>query len=265
MATKYDRIAADLRRKIQAGQLVPGSQMPAETALQADYNVSLLTMRRALDLLQAEGLIEKQQGKGTFVRKPRRRVRRTTERYQWEKDRALLPEDERRTEGATEQDTGLTFGDLHFSAEFDAIPADADLAEAFGLPEGTKLLRRVYRTRSNDESAPFNLSRSHLVYDMAAQNPALLSADNEPWPGGTQHQLHTIGVEVARITDEITARPPSPDEAEALEIDAGVSVIVLRKHLIDTQGRVVEVADVLMPGDRTRLVYTTELTRWAAA
>ena len=264
MATKYDRIAADLRRKIQSGQLVPGSQMSAETALMADYNVSLLTMRRALDQLQAEGLIEKQQGKGTFVRRPRRRVRRTTDRYQWEKDRALLSEDERRRTGATEHDTGLTVHDLSFHAEFDTIPADADLADAFDVPAGTKLLRRVYRTRSNDEDAPFNLSRSHLLYDMAAQNPDLLDPDNEPWPGGTQHQLRTVGVEVDRIIDEVTARPPSPDEAETLRIEAGVSVIVLRKHLIDTNGRVVEVADVLMPGDRTRLVYTTNLSRWSA-
>lgn len=262
MATKYDRIAADLRRKIQSGHFAPSARIPAETELMGEYGVSLLTMRRALELLQGEGLIEKQQGRGTFVRKPRRRVRRTTDRYQWEKDRALLPEEERAATGATERDTGLTVTDLDFSAEYDAIDADADLSEAFAIPIGTPLLRRVYRTRSRDEDAPFNLSYSYLLHDVAAKNAALLSADNEPWPGGTQHQLFTVGVEVDRIVDEVTARPPTPDEAYALGIEGGVSLLVLRKHLIDTGGRVVEVADVLMPGDRTRLVYTTELTRW---
>ena len=69
---------------------------------------------------------------------------------------------------------------------------------------------------------------------------------------------------VERIIDQVTARPPSPDEAEALGIEPGVSLIALRKTSIDTTGRVVEVADVLMAGDRTELVYTTDLTRYPA-
>jgi len=60
----------------------------------------------------------------------------------------------------------------------------------------------------------------------------------------------------------VTARPPSADEADALGIEAGVALIVLRKTSIDTTGQVVEVADVLMAGDRTQLVYTTKLRRW---
>src|SRR5206468_8661701 len=104
MATKYDRIATDLRRKIRAGHLAPGERMPAETALKDRYRVSLLTMRRALDVLEMEGLIEKRHGQGNFVRQPRQRVRRTTDRYQWEKDRVLLPLEERQQTGATEQD-----------------------------------------------------------------------------------------------------------------------------------------------------------------
>jgi GntR family transcriptional regulator len=264
VATKYDRIAADLRRKIQTGQLAPGARMDSEEELRAQYKVSLLTMRRALAQLAAEGLIEKFQGTGTFVRAPRQRVRRTTDRYQWEKDRVLEPEAARRQTGATEHDTGLTVSDLTFSAEYSEIDADADLAEAFGVPEGTRLLRREYRTRSRDEDAPLTISYSHLVYDMVASNPELLSAANEPWPGGTQHQLHTVGIELDRIVDEVTARPPSPDEMEALGMGQGVSLIVLRKTSVDTTGRVVEVADVLMAGDRTQLVYTTPLKRWSA-
>jgi GntR family transcriptional regulator len=47
-----------------------------------------------------------------------------------------------------------------------------------------------------------------------------------------------------------------------LGIEPGVSLIALRKTSIDTIGRVVEVADVLMAGDRTELVYTTDLKRY---
>lgn len=264
MATKYDRIASDLRRKIQTGRLTPGTQMPAETALKDDYGVSLLTMRRALDVLEMEGLIEKRHGLGNFVRTPRQRVRRTTDRYQWEKERALLSADERRVAGAAEHDTGLTFDQLFFEADYSSSETDPDLSEAFGVPVGTSLLRRCYRTRSRDEHAPLNLATSYLIRDHIAGNPDLLSARNEPWPGGTAHQLYTVGIEVVRIIDEVTARPPTRDEADALGVEAGVSLIVLRKTSIDTTGRVVEIADVLMAGDRTQLVYTTNLTRYSA-
>lgn len=262
MASKYDRIAADLRRRTQAGEFPPGKRLPAETALMDQYQVSLVTLRRAIDLLEAEGLVERRHGVGNFVREPRPRVRRTTDRYQWEKDRVLLPENERRTTGATERDTGLPMSELHFHAEYSECEADDDLAQAFGIPVGTPLLERTYRTRPQHD-APFSLIRSYLPREMVASNPALLDADNEPWPGGTQHQLYTLGIEVDRITDEITARPPAPDEAEALDIGAGVSVLVLRKTSIDTTGRVVEVSDVVMPGDRTELVYVVNLRRWS--
>jgi len=99
---------------------------------------------------------------------------------------------------------------------------------------------------------------------MAAANPELLDANNEPWPGGTHHQLRTIGIEIDRIVDEITARPPQGDEIERLGIRHGVAVLVLRKTSIDTTGRVVEVSDVTMPGDRTVMVYETQLERWPA-
>ncbi|MFF5229998.1 GntR family transcriptional regulator [Dactylosporangium sp. NPDC000521] len=263
MTSKYDRIAADLRRMIDAGELAPGQKMPSETVLLGKYNVSLLTMRRALAVLEASGVIEKRHGVGNFVRKARARVTRTTERYQWEKDRALLPESKRRSTGATERDTGLTKDDLSFQAHYSVIEADEELAGVFKAPVGTRLLKRTYRTETGDDSAPIALSASYLPYEIVAANPKLLDAANEPWPGGTHHQLRTVGVEVDRIVDEVTARPPFPEEAEQLGIDAaGVSVISLRKISIDTSGRVVDVADVLLSGDRTQLVYTTQLNRW---
>lgn len=261
---KYERIADDLRQKIQAGELRPGDQLPGEQVLRAEYKVSLPVVRQALDVLEAEGLVDRIHGRGTWVRVPRQRVRRTNDRYQWEKDRVRDSDAERGKTGATERDTGLTLDALEFHAEYSTIDAPAELAEIFGVPAGARLLRRIYRTSRRDEDAPLSLATSYLVYDMIAGNPELVSADNEPWPGGTQHQLFTVGIELDRIVDEVTARPPSDEEAKELDIRPGVAVLLIRKISTDTAGRVVEVSDIVAPGDRHVLAYTTQLTRWTS-
>ncbi|MGW1076543.1 GntR family transcriptional regulator [Streptomyces sp. NPDC002537] len=262
MANAYEKIADDLRQSIRAGQLTPGERLPSETALAERYGRSVPTIRDALRLLRDEGLIEKQQGRGNFVRRSRTAVLRTNTRHQWEKDRAREPEDRRASTGATEHDTGLQVNDLVFHAAYREIKASKDVAEAFGVPEGSVLIERSYRTRYAAERAPFALVTSYLVRDMVAENPALLDADNEPWPGGTQNQLHTVGIELDRIEERVTARPPTPEEAEELELTPGTAVILLRKTSYDTDNRPVEISDITLPGDRTEMVFTTPLERW---
>ncbi|WP_406112788.1 GntR family transcriptional regulator [Kitasatospora purpeofusca] len=262
MAKVYERIADAIREEIRAGQRRPGDRFPPETALAEAFGASVPTVRQAIGVLESEGLVERQHGRGTFVRRERAKVVRDGARHQWEKDRAREPEPERRRTGATERDTDLTIGDLVFEAKYAQVPADEDLAGAFGVPVGTILLRRTYGTRHRDERAPFNRARSYLVLDMVSGNPDLLREDQEPWPGGTQNQLWTVGIEVDRIVETFRARPPTPEETEDLGLAAGVSVIILQKVSIDTSGRVVEVSDVVLPGDRTEMTFTTKLTRW---
>ncbi|MFE6282505.1 UTRA domain-containing protein [Streptomyces sp. NPDC057877] len=195
-------------------------------------------------------------------RRPRTRAVRDNRRHQWEKDRARQPEDLRRRTGATERDTGLDSRNLVFHASYRETKADAGLADAFGVPEGTALLERAYRTRCATEGAPFSLSTSYLRRDLIAANPALLDETNEPWPGGTQSQLHTVGIELDRIEERLTARPPTPEETRRLRLPPGEPVIALRKISYDVQDRVVDVTDVTLPGDRTELRFTTPLERW---
>lgn len=261
---RYMQLVTELRDKIASGALAPGDPLPSEADLVKNYNLSRTSVRSAIRTLREMGLVRSAKGSGTYVRTPRRPViRRVPERYQWEKNRVHLPEYERRGDGASEQDTGLPFERFAFRVHYDTVPAPADIARVFGIPEGTTLLRRRYRTSDRDVELPLGVGASYLVRDVAAANPKLLDAANEPWPGGTQHQLSTIGIELDRIVDELTARPPAPEEAEALGIDAqGTSVFVLRKISIDATGQVVEVADIVMPGDTTKLVYTAKLERW---
>lgn len=149
-----------------------------------------------------------------------------------------------------------------FSAAYTEVKADGALAKALRVPVGTKVVERVYRTRHRDEDAPFTLVRSYLVHELVASNPDLLDDAKEPWPGGTQSQLHTVGIEVDRVEERITARPPTLEEAEELELSAGVAVMVLQKTFIDTDDRVVDWSEVILPGDRTEALFTTRLARW---
>ncbi|NGO70274.1 UTRA domain-containing protein [Streptomyces boncukensis] len=262
MAKVYEQIAADLRESIRAGERRPGDQLPAESALEKTYKRSGPTIRHALSLLEAEGLIEKIHGRGSFVRSPRIPVLRSNERHQWEKSRARESTPQRAKTGSTEHDTGLTVNDLVFSARYREIKANEDLAGALGVPEGTPLLERTYRTRYAAEDYPFNVSVSHIPVSLIEPNPDLLDEGREPWPGGTFNQLLTVGIEVARVDELVTARPPTVEEAEELGLPPGTSVLTVRKTCVDTDDRVVDIADVLLPGDRTKLQFTTPLERW---
>ncbi|MCX4724898.1 GntR family transcriptional regulator [Streptomyces sp. NPDC090052] len=262
MAKAYERIADELRQSIRTGRLRPGDQLPAETRLAEQSGRSVPTVRDALRLLQAEGLIEKVHGRGSFVRRARTRVQRTNARHQWEKDRARQPHEKRAQTGATEHDTGLEVDDLVFRAAYREITADEDIAAAMGIAEGTVLVERTYRTRYSAERAPLSLVTSYLVRERIESNPDLLDETKEPWPGGTWNQLHTVGVEIDRVEERVSARPPTAEEAEELDLPPGTAVLVLRKTLVDTGGLIAEMSDVTLPGDRTETLFTTHLERW---
>ena len=61
-----DRIAADIARNVWA----PGEAISTEAEFAAEHDLSHGTVRRALDLLEGEGMVERIQGSGTFVRRP---------------------------------------------------------------------------------------------------------------------------------------------------------------------------------------------------
>lgn len=63
----YQQIAADIRRKIVAGELSIGVQLPPHRELATRYGVSLITINKALSGLVSEGILNSRVGRGTFV------------------------------------------------------------------------------------------------------------------------------------------------------------------------------------------------------
>jgi DNA-binding GntR family transcriptional regulator len=64
----YAQLANILRRQVAAGIFRPGDQLPSEAMLCESYQVSPMTVRRTINLLAEEGLVDAVQGRGTFVK-----------------------------------------------------------------------------------------------------------------------------------------------------------------------------------------------------
>src|SRR5690349_17362648 len=71
----HKQLTADYRERILNGDLPAGTRLPTDNELAAEYQLSRDTVRQALALLADEGLIERVQGRGTFVCLPPARQR----------------------------------------------------------------------------------------------------------------------------------------------------------------------------------------------
>jgi DNA-binding FadR family transcriptional regulator len=63
----YDQIADDIRRQVERGELTPPAQLPNRAQMAKDYGVAIETVRRAIDVLAAEGVVRINSTRGTWV------------------------------------------------------------------------------------------------------------------------------------------------------------------------------------------------------
>ena len=68
---RYQQLRDDLIRRIAEGEWTPEKAIATEAELSQYYDVATGTLRKAIDLLVADGVLTRTQGKGTFVRRPR--------------------------------------------------------------------------------------------------------------------------------------------------------------------------------------------------
>lgn len=66
----YQRLSDEMLAKIAAGEWLPGTPIPSETELTKIYGVAIGTIRKAVDTLVQQGMLERNHGRGTFVRRP---------------------------------------------------------------------------------------------------------------------------------------------------------------------------------------------------
>jgi GntR family transcriptional regulator len=252
---RYRLVADELRRRILAGVIPPGSVLPSESTLIAEFDVSRGTVREAIALLRAEGLAVTEMGRGTYAR-PVMPIRRLgSDRYRRELEQ--LTSSDRPPATSFTRDQGIDWADYQLDREFREVPARPALAELFGVTTGTMVLERRFVFRSM--GVPQQMSTSCYLLDLVAGTP-IADPANEPWPGGNIAQLHSLGLTVTSIRERVRTRMPIRDEVDALKIPGGVPVLTLTRQTYVGE-KVVEVAtDIVIPGDRVELDYVIDLT-----
>lgn len=259
---QWATVADSLRRAIQEGEWAPGDPLPTTAALRERFKASGHVVSKAIQHLKNEGLVTGVAGGRTRVRVPRPHAVRDSERYIAEKRNVLEPTDERARYGASEADTGIAIDELYEDrARYEVVSADTETARLLNIEAAESVLQRTY-TRRHAAGAGITRATSYIPLDLISGNPDLLDSGKEPWPGGTQHQLSTVGIEIDCIVDRVTAAMPTPAERDDYDIPQGVPLLHVVKISHDTEGRPVELTRIPMPADTVELVYRTQLPRW---
>ena len=239
----YKQIADHLRQAIAQRELPEGEQLPSETRLMDHYGVARMTIRNALRLLQDEGLTTAEHGRGVYVRArpPVRRLAsdRFAQRHRKEGNAAFNAEAAQ--VGATPQVDMLTVTE--------ATPP-ADIANRLSVDDDAQVVVRSRRYLLDGK--PVETAVSYIPADLAKGTPI---TDPNPGPGGIYARLEEQGHTLARFTEDVSARMPTPKETRLLSMPPGVPVFHLVRTAFDVDGRAVEVCDTVMASDAYLLSY----------
>jgi GntR family transcriptional regulator len=250
---KYRQLADELRRRIEAGALPPGAPLPSETALGAEFDLSRNSVRQAVALLRAEGLVVTEHGRASYVR-PQLPVKRMgAERYRIE---AAQVRGEGPPETSFTRDQGIAWADYRLDREYHEVPASEAIADLLQVEPGTMLLERRFVFYS--VGYPQQMSTSYYPLEMVA-GTRIVNPDSEPWKGGNVAQLASIGVRVTRVRERIRARMPVTDEVNTLRIPSGVPVIAITRQMFAGDRPVEACVDIVIPADRVELDYEIEV------
>jgi GntR family transcriptional regulator len=220
----WHQVAEALRTRIADGRWRSGAQIPPEDVLCEAFGVSRITVRHAVQRLETEGLLRRDQGRGTFVR------------------------DARLVAGAT----GLT----SFTQEIHRLgfkpgsrllgasvePAASDVARALDLEPGA-MVHRIRRLRLGDD-APMGVQTAHIRMDRA---PDLRLTPDDESLYGVLRERH--GITPREAAEVYRVDRASQGDAELLEIEPGSPVFIVERTTVDERGPF-EFTVSTMRGDR---------------
>jgi GntR family transcriptional regulator len=222
---KYLRIHGDLRERITSGDWRPGTPLPSQRELAAQFSVSIMTLRQALQLLADDGLVEARHGSGTYV----------AARYAHDLGHLRSFASDLSAQGAEITTRLLAAGTI--------IPP-ADVAARLAAPGEVLRLRRL------------RLSGGRPVIVQTSYLPAALARFLEPEDLG-HRGLYAIlaehGLTIARASETITPAPLSPPDARDLVRPEASPALHSHRISFTTAGAPIIDDHAVLPGDRVAI------------
>ncbi|PNE35405.1 hypothetical protein AF335_03445 [Streptomyces eurocidicus] len=232
MAAYYHSIADDLRRRIECAEYVVDEPLPSEAKLAIRYRVSVPTIRIALEVLQAEGRVEKLHGRGNFVRRP----------------------EERAVYGSAGHAVGRRAAEsppMQVSAEVRTVSATDGLSALLQVRRGALLTEFEYVSVLG--TSVRGLARLYVPQRVVKLKGPVV--DPSPWGDEVRSLLAEAGVHVASTVDRVASRLPSTEERKVFR--SAAPVLAVERTSTDFSGQIVEGALLALPGDRAEAVFTT--------
>lgn len=227
--TKSDRVKNHLVAVIDSG-LAPHEKLPTERELADEFDISRLTVRRALDQLENEGVVYRVQGAGTFVSE--KRIAKAFELTSFSEDMSAR---------------GMVPGSLSVTAE--TIPAGARIGYALNLSPAEPVVH-LQRVRTADD-APICLENSYLPEGLVPDLAERLGDESL-----YQVLEDQFALRLERADQVIKATVLEPSTAELLHAPAFSPAFLVVRTGYDTRGRAIEFAESLYRADR----YSYELS-----
>ncbi|MGW0245370.1 GntR family transcriptional regulator [Nocardia goodfellowii] len=249
----YRDVAASLREAIQAGEYAPGATLPKQDELAARFDVNIKTVRQAVGLLEAEGLVTAIRRRGTVVRERPPMKRLGVERYakkRWKYGDTVAFVADREASGRPWKLTDQT-------QTVALVEADAEVAAAFGVPPKTQVYERARTVREGEQ--PTHTLTSYYLPEHVAGTPLVDPAPGPAGRGGGLAVLTMQGYEPDHMSETIFARMPTPDESETLKLPAGEPVMILTRRTYTSNDVIVEFARGVHAASRFAWTYDFKL------
>lgn len=239
-----EKVANDLRAQISSGRLAPASVLPSEGELAKVYEVSLVTVRRAIAQLRSEGLVQTIKGQRAFVRRSGDWPSHTHPRTITVDGNGNYVDSE---------STGDEWRDIEPPSKYQTS-ADAPLSLALGIPQGT-VFHASDRILENDAGTRIFV-RSYLPATVCKALPGLarrryISARQ------TYKAAKAAGMKLD-LNDYIHARPPTPGDAHSLRIPDGFAMLVTRR-IASHNGQPILIQETRRSAEDAQLHYRPRL------
>ncbi|MGO4325947.1 GntR family transcriptional regulator [Cupriavidus sp. 2TAF22] len=223
---RFRQIEDVLRQRIVDNELGPGAKLPSEAELMAEFAVSRITVRQSLAGLHASGLIEKVNGKGSFVTRPAQTsdLGPLTGFYESARARGRL-----------------AYGKL---VSVRKIKAPAFAAQALGLDSADTLLCATTLRMWDDEAIAL-----FMIMGDETLIRALVKEDLETNDVMSIFESR-LGYRLTEVATESAAIPAAGDVARRLGVPEGAPLLRLRCTPYDIRGNALCCAELLFRGDR---------------